>query len=491
MRKITTAGLAAAMLFASTAYASSHREAPLISEDPSADSTDVYMFLSPDVANTVTLIANYIPLEEPSGGPNFHNFSPSVLYEIKIDNDGDAVEDIIYQFRFRTTIGNTNTFLYNTGLITNINDATFNMKQFYDVTRVDIANNGAVTTTVIGTNVKVPPARVGPRSVGDINAYATLAGQAITTVNPVIAGTARTHKLFAGPRDEGFFLDLGAIFDLINSDRILGFGADPNAQVAVDYTAGFNVHSIAIQVPIQALTNNGQLAANGDAANAVIGMWTSASRQKHTVLRRGAGPDNHGGFVQVSRLSLPLINEVVIPLSDKDKFNRTEPKDDVANFAGFIVNPELAALTELLYGVTRPKTNGVPDPRNDLVALISFLPDPNGTAFAGTGGGLTKQALQPADLLRLNVASAPTPINTGNRLGVIASDVNGFPNGRRIQDDVVDVLERVIGGSILVTGFNIVPNNILNDGVIQNDVPLLTTFPFLGTPHEGFVRVHQ
>jgi hypothetical protein len=486
MKKITNAGLAVSLLFTAQAYASSHREAPLISEDPSADSTDVYMFTSPDAANTVTLIANYIPLEEPSGGPNFHNFSPSVLYEIKIDNDGDAVEDIIYQFRFRTVVGNGATFLYNTGPIANIDDPNFNVKQFYDVTRVDIANNGALTTTVISTNTKVPPARVGPRSVGDINAYAAIAAQAITTVTPTIAGTARTHKLFAGPRDEGFFLDLGAIFDLINITRIANLTADPNAQVAVDYTAGFNVHSISIQVPIEALTSNGQLAANADAANAVIGMWTTASRQKHTVLRRGANPDNHGGFIQVSRLGLPLINEVVIPLSDKDKFNRTEPKDDVANFAGFVVDPELSRALNALYGVTIPAT-----PRNDMVAVISFLPDPAGTAIAGTGAGLTTQTLQPADVLRLNVATIPTAVTAGNRLGVIAGDVGGFPNGRRLQDDVVDILERVVGGGILVAGFNISPNNILNDGVIQNDVPFLSTFPFLGTPHEGFTRVHQ
>jgi hypothetical protein len=486
MKKITSAGIAAAMLWASTALASSHREAPLITEDPSADSTDVYMFLSPDAANTVTMIANYIPLEEPSGGPNFHNFSASVLYEMKIDNDGDAIEDIIYQFRFRTVVGNGNTFLYNTNTIDNIDDPDFNVKQFYDVTRVDIADNGTVTTTVIGTNVKVPPARIGPRSVGDQAAYEAIATQAITTVNPQIAGTARTHKLFAGVRDEGFFLDLGSIFDLINITRIGNLTADPNAQVAVDYTAGFNVHSIVIQVPIQALTNDGQLVANADNDNAVIGLWTSASRQKHSVLRRSAGPDNHGGFVQVSRLGLPLINEVVIPLSDKDKFNRTEPKDDVANFAGFVVDPELSRALNALYGVSIP-----PTPRNDMVAVISFLPDPAGTAFEGTGGGLTTLALQPADLLRINLGSDPTAINAGNRLGVIAGDVGGFPNGRRLQDDTVDILERVVGGGILVSGFNISPNNILNDGVIQNDVPFLTGFPFLGTPHEGFLRIHQ
>lgn len=486
MKTLTHAGIAAAFLLAGQASASSHREAPLITEDPTADSTDTYLFLSPDVANTVTLIANYIPLEEPSGGPNFHSFSDKVLYEIKIDNDGDAVEDIVYQFRFRTAVGNNATFLYNTNTIDNIDDPDFNVKQFYTVTRLDIAANGAVTSTVIVNDAKVPPARIGPRSVGDQAAYEALAAQAITTATPTIGGQNRTHTLFAGVRDEGFFLDLGAIFDLVNITRIGNLTADPNAQVSVDYTAGFNVHSLALQVPIEALTADGQLPANADAATAVIGMWTTASRQKHTVLRRSANPDNHGDFVQVSRLGLPLVNEVVIPLSDKDKFNRTEPKDDLANIAGFVVDPELSRILNALYGVSIPAA-----PRNDMVAVISFLPDPAGTVFEGTGAGLTTAALQPADLLRLNVASDPTPIGAGNRLGVIAGDAGGFPNGRRLQDDVVDILERVVGGGILVAGFNISPNNILNDGVIQNDVPFLPTFPFLGTPHEGFLRIHQ
>jgi hypothetical protein len=473
-------------MFAGDARASSHREAPLLTEDPTADATDLYMFTSPDVANTVTIIANYNPFEEPAGGPNFHGFSERVLYELKIDNDGDAVEDIVYQFRFRTVVGNAGTFLYNTGPITNIDDPDYNVKQFYDVTRLDIGALGAVTTTAVLTNGKVPPARVGPSSVGNAAAYAAIAAQAITSTTPNIGGVARTHRTFCGPRDDPFFIDIGSVFDLINSDRVSGFGADPNAQVALDQVAGFNVHSIAIQVPIQALTSNGLLPANADATTAVIGAWTTSSRQKHSVLRRTAGPDQHGDFVQVSRLGLPLINEVVIPLSTKDAFNRSEPADDVASIGGFVLDPELARIVFLLYGVTVP-----PVPRDDLVSLISFLPDPAGTVFAGTGAGLTKQSLQPADILRLNLATTPTAINSGNRLGVIGGDIGGFPNGRRLQDDVTDILERVVAGGILVPGFNVNPNNILNDGVIGNDVAFLSAFPFVATPHDGFSHTHE
>jgi hypothetical protein len=469
------AGAVAALLAASPAFASSHREAPLISEDPTADSTDVYMFLSPDVPDTVTLIANYIPLEEPSGGPNFHRFSDSVLYELKIDNTGDAVEDIVYQFRFKTAVGNGGTFLYNTGNIAALNDPDLNVVQTYDVTRLDLRNGAVTATTEIATGLRTPPAHIGPQSTGGDAAYEAIAQAAITTVNVAVnGGGAAAHTLFAGVRDEGFYLDLGAIFDLINITRIdLG---NPDAQLAVDYTAGFNVHSIALQVPITALTSDGQLHGQDD-PEAVIGFWTAASRQKHTVLRKSAGPDFHGDFVQVSRLGLPLINEVVIPLSDKDKFNRTSPKDDVTNFGAFVLDPELSRILNALFGITIPAA-----PRNDMLAVISFLP-----------GLLTTRAdLQPADLLRLNVGIAPVAGNVGNRLGVIGGDLGGFPNGRRVTDDTVDILERVVGGGILAGAqFNVFPNNALNDGVIQNDKAFLPSFPYLATPHRGFDRVHQ
>lgn len=453
------------------AWASSHREAPLIAQDPTADSTDVYAFLSPDGPDPgdgarVTLIANYIPFQEPAGGPNYFNFADSVLYEIKVDNTGDAVADIIFQWRFTTEVRNGGTFLYNTGPMGAPDDAFRNVVQRYTVTRVDIAD-GARRSQVIARDLVTAPANIGPRSNPD---YAATAAQAVYEMGPM--------KLFAGPRDEGFYLDINAIFDLVNISRVDGLGDG----TAVDGTAGFNVNTLAIEVPVAMLTADGSEPVLGDDAggpNAVLGVWTTASRRKHRALRRYANPRDFGPWIQVSRLGLPLINEVVIPLEFKDQFNRTEPADDLANIAGYVVDPELSRALNALYDVPVP-----PVPRGDMVEVIRFLP----------GLATTRDDLQPADLLRLNVAVPPVALADGDRLGVIAGDLGGFPNGRRVGDDVVDILERVVGGGILSQepgpdgqpfGATF-PNNALNDAVDNNDVPYLDTFPFLGLPHQGF-----
>lgn len=471
LNQIKAFAVAGAALAASSALASSHREAPLITEDPTVDSTDVYAFLSTDGPNPgagarVTLLANYIPFQEPAGGPNYFHFSDSAKYRINIDNTGDAVEDIVYEFRFTTTVANGGTFLYNTGNIAAPDSANINRLQRYTVTRVNIAPDGTETRNVVVRDAPVAPTRIGPRSNGNAAAYEGVARAAIQT-----AGTTR---VFVGPRDEGFYLDINAIFDLLNITRVDGLG---NGQ-AEDGTAGFNVSTIAIEVPVTALTNGGVepvLGNNLGGPNAVLGVWTTAERRKHRVLRRTTDPREFGPWVQVSRLGLPLINEVVVPLGFKDQFNRSHPSEDLSNIAGFVVDPELSRLLTALYAVPTP-----PAPRNDLVAVISFLP----------GLATSRNDLQPADLLRLNVAIPPTR-NNPNRLGVIAGDLAGFPNGRRPGDDVVDILERVVGGGILVGGqFAQAPNNALNDGVDSNDVPYLATFPFLGTPHEGFTHDH-
>lgn len=471
LNKIKAFAVAGAALAAGSALASSHREAPLITEDPTVDSTDVYAFLSPDGPNPgagarITLIANYIPFQEPAGGPNYFHFSDSARYKINIDNTGDAVEDIVYEFRFSTTVANGNTFLYNTGNIAAPDSPSINRLQRYTVTRVNIAPDGTETRNVVARDVPVAPARIGPRSNGNQAAYEAVARAAIHQ-----AGAAR---FFAGPRDEGFYLDINAIFDLLNITRVDGLG---NGQ-AEDGTAGFNVSTIALEVPVSSLTNGGVepvLGANLGGPNAVLGIWTSAERRKHRVLRRTTDPREFGPWVQVSRLGLPLINEVVVPLGFKDQFNRSHPSEDLSNIAGFVVDPELSRLLTAVHGVPTP-----PAPRNDMVAVISFLP----------GIATSRNDLQPADLLRINVAIPPTRMNP-NRLGVIGGDLAGFPNGRRPGDDVVDILERVVGGGILVGApFNGFPNNALNDGVDSNDVPYLGTFPFLGTPHEGFTHDH-
>jgi len=473
-----TLGVLGTAALTSAAWASSHREAPLIAQDPTADSTDVYAFLSPDGPDPgngarITLIANYIPFQEPAGGPNYFSFADSVLYEIKVDNTGDAREDVVFQFRFTTEVRAGGTFLYNTGPIGAPDDPNRNVVQRYTVTRVDIDEDGNHLRRVIVEDQPTAPARIGPRSNPN---YAQTAQQSVWQENG--------YKIFAGPRDEGFYLDINAIFDLLNINRTFGLGNDS----AVDGTGGFNVSTLAIELPVAALTRNGVEPAFGDDAggpDAVLGVWTTASRRKHRALRRHGDPRDFGPWIQVSRLGLPLINEVVIPLEFKDQFNRTHPADDLSNIAGYVVDPELSRLLAGVHGLEVPSA-----PRGDMVAVISFLP----------GIATSRDDLQPADLLRINVSVPPVGIgdNGYNNLGVIAGDFGGFPNGRRVGDDVVDILERVVGGGILSaepTGDggafgDLFPNNALNDGVTGNDVAYMATFPWLAPPHEGYNHVH-
>ncbi|MCA9540579.1 MAG: DUF4331 domain-containing protein [Myxococcales bacterium] len=470
-------GALAVVSLAPQAMASSHREAPLITEDPTADSTDVYAFVSPDGPDPgngarVTLIANYIPFQEPAGGPNYFKFSDSVLYEIKVDNTGDAIEDIVFQFRFHTEVGNGGTFLYNTGPIDGVDSANLNVKQYYTLTRIDRDQDGNTRRQVLGQNLLTAPARIGPRSNPN---YPAVAAQAVHTLGPV--------KVFVGPRDEGFYLDINAIFDLLNVDRAAGLGNNN----AVDGTAGFNVSTLAIEMPVTMLTSDGGEpifnVQDLGGPTAVIGVWTTASRRKHRALRRYENPRDFGPWIQVSRLGLPLINEVVVPLEFKDQFNRTHPADDLGNIAGYVVDPELAFLLNAVHGIEVPSV-----PRLDMVEVIRFLP----------GIATSRDDLQPADLLRLNVSLGPTRQNPDPG-GAIAGDFAGFPNGRRVMDDTVDILERVVGGGVLSAeptaaggAFGeLFPNNALNDGVNGNDVPYMNTFPYLGQPHEGFVHRHD
>src|ERR1700734_557111 len=290
---------------------SSHREAPEISKDPVADSTDVYAFVSPDKPDTVTLIANYIPLQEPSGGPNFYEFGDDVLHGIHIDNNGGGYADVSYEFRFRTQVLDENTFLYNTGPIESINSANFNRRQFYDLTVV----SGDSQHTV-GVNLACPPCNIGPLSTPD---YGKVAGQAIHHLHGGIT-------VFAGQRADAFYVDLGAIFDLgdlrpfENLHAQYGLHAFSGPAAGVNAVNHLNVHSIAIQLPIKAITKHGHPS---------IGVWTTASRQRVSLWDAHAGEYvNAGPFVQVSRLGNPLINEVVIGMGDKDRWNTLPPADD-------------------------------------------------------------------------------------------------------------------------------------------------------------------
>jgi len=453
--------------------ASSHREAPLISQDPMADNTDLYAFRSPDRPDTVTIIANYIPLESPAGGPNFPAFDDTVLYEINIDNDGDAKEDLSYQFRFHTETRNPDSFLYNTGPIASLSDTAWNRPQTYSVTLVRHRHGNSERSEVLGKDIPTPPDNIGPRSTPN---YDALADAAVTTLPGGIT-------VFAGQRDDPFFVDLGSVFDLaglrpFNPFHVIALPAAPGR----DAVARYNTHSIAIQVPIAQLVQ---------APNTTLGIYASASRQEVRVLRKDGVEDNHGQFVQVSRLGEPLINEAVIPLGQKDLWNRLEPQDD-AQFESLYTSPEVSRLENALYGsVLTPITM---TGRNDLVAIL--LTGVPGLNFTGP---------RKADLLRLNTALAPNPNGAcyhpalglpastpPSRLGVLDGDLCGFPNGRRLADDIVDIDLRAFAegyGPILHSVLGLPdksPNNQLGDGVDANDKPFIAHFPYVAAPHQGY-----
>lgn len=456
-------GALAMVIPAMPAQASSHREAPMIKEDPTADTTDLYAFR--DSADTVTFIVNHNPFEEPAGGPNFHSFSDSALYEIHVDNNGDAIADITYRFDFSTEVMNQSTFLYNTGPVTSLEDENLNIRQFYDVTKV--MSGG--TEMAMATGLQVAPANIGPRSTPDYDALAEMA----------VYDMEDGGKVFAGPRDDPFYVDLGSIFDLLALRPLQNLHVIPlPASDGIDTLQGYNVHSIAIRVPISSVTNDGEMANDPAAANAIIGVWATTSRPRLTIRNTGLRPvQNFSGFTQVSRLGNPLVNEVVIPLAFKDFFNSSSPSGDFdlfqsnEDFANRILDPELATLINQLYSIEVPDA-----PRNDLVSVF----------LTGVDGLNQPADVVPAEMLRLNLAIAQS--SSPDPLGVIAGDNAGYPNGRRVFDDVVDIALRVVAG-VLVDGFNVAPNNQLTDGVNRNDVDLPSTFPFLALPHQGFESI--
>jgi len=458
--------------------ASSHREAPLIVADPLADNTDTYVFRStePGRSGFVTLIANWIPFQEPSGGPHFYKFDDTVLYEIYVDNTGDGVEDITYQFRFKTRFINgdsvlgmaaPNQALAGTGgidpLITSLDDPDYNEPQTYSVTRIDrhTGKNGKV----IAAGLVTPPSNIGERTTPNYEA---------ALAQPAIYALPNGGRVFAGQRDEGFFIDVGGVFDTLKLRSISTDGG-------VDSTAGFNVNTIAIEVPIQELTRSGAVPSGPTSPDAVIGVWAVSSRQKISVLRsafddNGDEPLTVGPMQQVSRLGSPLVNELIIPLKLKDRFNASTPDGD-SQFAQFVTNPQLAQLLSAVFGISIPQA-----PRNDLVAIfatgipVNSVTGPNFTTFLSDG--------KPHEMLRLNVAIPPAA--SPSRVGLLGGDVAGFPNGRRVTDDVVDIaLRAVAGGTPFTPATNVSPNNTLGDGVANNDVPFLTRFPYLGTPQSG------
>jgi Domain of unknown function (DUF4331) len=451
---------------------SSHREAPEISKDPVADSTDLYAFVSPDCPHTVTLIANYIPLEEPAGGPNFYEFGNDVSYEIHIDNDGDGLPDISYQFRFRTQLTTPGSFLYNTGPITSLDDPTWNSKQFYSVTRVDKWGS-----KVLGSDLRCPPCNVGILSTPH---YETrLGSQAVNTL-------ANGIKVFAGQRAEQFYVDLGSIFDLANLRpfqqlNVFGKMAGLVSQPGVNATNRLNVHSIAIQVPISQLVLPGR---------PTIGVWTTASRPRVRIAaENGDGGLVNGPYGQVSRLGNPLINEVIIALADKDRWNGQPPVHD-KQFAHYYAHPELSGLFPVLYPGVFPHLAALDKSgkvRADIEAiLLTGIPKGIVPGFTNFTGPVQ------ADMLRLNTSIPPTPPRKVKILGLLGGDAAGFPNGRRIVDDVVTIELRALAGLTykLIDPHYTVDKaaKIITDGLTNKSVTSkpLAMFPYMGVPYDGY-----
>jgi hypothetical protein len=459
---------------------SSHREAREISKDPVADSTDLYAFMSPDRPGFVTLIANYIPLQEPAGGPNFYEFGDDVHYEIHIDNDGDAQPDITYRFTFETKLTSPQSFLYNTGPIGSLSDPNWNSKQFYTVTRID--RHGS---QVLGRHLACPPCNIGPLSTPD---YAANLG--MPAVHTLSDGAS---KVFAGQRAEAFYVDLGSIFDLADLRPLQAYQVFAKAkkpplgnQPGVNATNELNVHSIALQVPVGDLVKR---------RHHTIGVWTTASRRRVRLFGDSGGDHLFSGpWQQVSRLGNPLINEVLIPLGQKDYWNSQPPAHD-KQFLAHYANPELANLLPVLYPGQFPHlaTLNGPPPKNraDLEAvLLTGVPAgliPGFTNFTGP---------VQADMLRLNTSIPPTPFASLKPLGVAAGDLAGYPNGRRVQDDVVTIELEAIAGllyPLVDPAFMpdpVVKNLQVSDGLTGSSInpagQPLDTFPYLGVPYDGY-----
>jgi hypothetical protein len=449
---------------------SSHREAPEISKDPVADNTDVYAFVSPDKPSTVTLIANYIPLQSPDGGPNFFEFGDDVSYEIYVDNNGDGVADITYRFNFSVEVGNPNTFLYNTGPITTLNSPNFNRRQFYSVTKIDKHGNA----TVLAEKLACPPVNVGVRSTPN---YANLATQAVYTL-------PGGETVFAGQRLEGFYVDLGAFFDLGALRPFQNLHLIPTpAAPGVDATKDVNVHSIAIQVPISQLTSTGKTPSGPTDPAAVIGVYAAAKRRKMRVIWGDGQLQESGPWEQVSRLGNPLFNEVIVPMGEKDKWNTLPPSTDHL-FLEYVQHPEPAKLFPILYPGVFPKLAAYKAARVDLVAiLLTGIPSGIIPGFQNYTGKVQ------ADLLRLNVAIPPS--SKPNVLGLLGNDLAGFPNGRRVIDDVFTIEVRALAGLTIPLVDKTFTPDAAAGAITHGLTPDLQTrfiahFPYLGVPKSGY-----
>ncbi len=470
MRKLVLVAAAlAAAIAAAVSVGSSHREAPNIMLDPAADNTDTYAFTAKDAPGSVTIAANWIPGQVTANGPNFFRFDDRAAYYTNIDNTGDGKADIRYRFKFKTKIRNRDSFLY-AGPNTTSYDK-LNVIQTYSIIREKVKYKAKykgkgkhkrkvkvarVSYKTIARDLPVAPPNIGPKTFPNYQTF----------VNGAIKHLKGGGKVFAGQREDPFFVDLGATFDALNVRVLTG-----NKGQGKDDLSGMGISSTVLQLPERQVTRDGKSVKSADAKNAVIGVWSTTERRRLEVQNAdfdSGSPDVRGNdFVQVSRLGNPLVNEVVIPLGKKDQFNRTTPDRDASLYGKYVVKPELAAILNALFNIGAPTDN-----RTDIVqALLQGIPGLN--QHKGIKG-------PPAvDTLKLNLGTPPAS-GAENRFGVIGGDNAGFPNGRRLGDDVVDIELQVVAG--FLKG-NKVP---LGDGVDVNDKPFLSSFPYLAAPDSGF-----
>ena len=451
MAALLSLGLAMSTLAPTSGEASSHREAPFTSSEPQVDNTDVYAFTSPDAPQTVTLISNWIPFEEPAGGPIFYPFADKTRYDIKVSNDGDASAEIIYRWVFRNELLKPKSqFLYNDGPVTSLTDPNLLFRQRYNLKKIDLGGRRREVTSLV-RNALAAPSDVGQASMPcyeDLRTQATVA-------------TSDGGKTYAGQGDDPFFLDL-RVFDLL-------YGGD-FSEAGDDTLAGFNTNVLALQVPKTEVVKNGNITAN----NSVIGVWSTASRRSAKVSDPQTGAVSfRGKFAQLSRLGNPLVNEVVVPTGLKDYFNASRPPKD-EQFLAAVNEPILPKVVEAVYGIEEPDSdpNKAGIQRDDLISVF----------LTGIEGLTQPDNVEPSEMLRLNLSTPPCEPGTCaeySPLGVIGGDNAGFPNGRRLADDVIDIALQVFEGELIGN-----PND-LADGVNTNEKAFGNTFPYVGLPHRG------
>ena len=484
LRGLVTAGIlaAASLLAPARALASSHNEAPFTSRHPSLDDTDFYMFRDPNDTAMVNLIACRYGLIEPQGGPNYAGFQDGAWYDIKIDNNGDGIEDVTFRFTFKTQYKQPNTFLYALPGLTSITDPNLYVTQTYSLDKITgfAGNPSAGQITNILKDQPVFPPNIGPKTFPNY----------VSLPNGIQKSADGKISVFVGPRQDPFFVDLGMVFDAVNLEVGAGNGR-PGVGVGAtgggrDTLFGYTVLATALQVPIAMLTSVGFQV--GDPANsvAVIGGWASVSIPASRTINADGSVSNGGAYQQVSRLGNPLVNEVLVGVGRKDYWNSQGPGSEY-QFKGDASNPGelfpiLATYMNVLFGINVP-----PGPRGD-IELALFRGIGPGNAFGVPIN--THPGEVYADELRLNTAVAPTPFSSANRLGYLGGDVAGFPNGRRPCDDVVDIELRVVAGVLQGGAFGGSPNNLLGDGVDFPERGCRYFFPYMWAPTSGFAAFH-